>query len=177
MPPMTRGMARKGIRHYAPYNLCSPGPDQTLLDLSTPPFTPRTPVRLRNAVGARGIVPPPPHIHTAEGNPAANGNEFIYPDIRKAIRDGVPPVLCIYHLSFVPSILNPDAVGEEQKKILQALEANEIISQERLVHIFILAIEMVGQHTVEYIEECVEIAIGTLANEIEKYGFSMIDED
>ncbi|KAI6033535.1 hypothetical protein BKA83DRAFT_4121001 [Pisolithus microcarpus] len=154
MPPMTRGMACKGIRHYAPYNLHSRGPDQTLLDLSTPPFTLRTPVHLRNTVGARGVVPPPPCIHTAEGNPVANGVVVGFGVKTRFIQDCFELV---------------KAIGKEQKKILQALEANEIISQERL--------EMVGQCTVEYIEECMEIAIGTLANEIEKYGFSMIDKD
>ncbi|KAI6103710.1 hypothetical protein EDD16DRAFT_1641006 [Pisolithus croceorrhizus] len=101
MSPITRSMARKGVRHYAPYNLRSRGPDQTLLDLSTLPPTPRTLVRPYNAVGA-GAAVPALRIQAAEGNPPANANEFIYPDIRKAIRDGEPLVFYIFHPSLHP---------------------------------------------------------------------------
>ncbi|KIO00500.1 hypothetical protein M404DRAFT_29417 [Pisolithus tinctorius Marx 270] len=56
MSPITRGMARKGIRRYAPL-----------------PSTPRTPVRLPNVASARAGVPAlPPPIRAAEGNPLAN---------------------------------------------------------------------------------------------------------
>ncbi|KAI6044170.1 hypothetical protein EDC04DRAFT_2599744 [Pisolithus marmoratus] len=161
MPPMTRGMARKGVRHYAPYNLRSRGPNQTLLDLSSPPSTPRTPVRLHNAVGARGVVPAP-HVHAAEGNPLASANDFIYPDIGKAIRDGVPPVTVGFAVKtrFIQDCLElVKVVEEEQKKILRALEADEIISQERL--------EMFGRRAIDYVDKCAEIAVEALANEIE----------
>ncbi|KAI6039123.1 hypothetical protein EDC04DRAFT_2603377 [Pisolithus marmoratus] len=164
MPPMTRGMAHKGVRHYAPYNLCSRGPNQTLLDLSSPPSTLRTPVRLHNAVGARGVVPAP-HVHAAEGNPLASANDFIYPDIGKAIRDGVPPVTVGFAVKtrFIQDCLElVKVVEEEQKKILRALEANEIISQERL--------EMFGRHAIDYVDKCAGIAMEALANEIEKHG-------
>ncbi|KAI5998449.1 hypothetical protein EDC04DRAFT_2612459 [Pisolithus marmoratus] len=106
MPPMTCGMARKGVRHYVPYNLHSRGPNQTLLDLSSPLSTPRTP------------------------------NDFIYPDIGKAIQDGVPLVTVGFAVKtrFIQDCLElVKVIEEEQKKILRALEADEIISQERLV--------------------------------------------
>ncbi|KAI6096093.1 hypothetical protein EDD16DRAFT_1528249 [Pisolithus croceorrhizus] len=170
MPPMTHSMACKGIRHYVPYNLHSCGPNQTLLDLSTLLSPPRTLTYLHNDVGACGVVPTL-HIHVAKGNPPANTNEFIYPDIRRAIEDGIPPVLCIHHVTvgfavktrFIQDCLElVKAVGEEQKKILLALEANEIISQERL--------EMFGEYATNYVDRCMEIAMEALANEIEKYG-------
>ncbi|KAI6017033.1 hypothetical protein EDC04DRAFT_2902806 [Pisolithus marmoratus] len=168
---MTRGMACKGVRHYAPYNLRSRGPNQTLLDLSSPLSTLRTPVRLHNAVGAHGIVPTP-HVHAAEGNPLASANDFIYPDIGKAIQDGVPLVTVGFTVKtrFIQDCLElVKVVEEEQKKILWALEADEIISQERL--------EMFGRCAIDYVDKCMEIAVEALANEIEKYGFSIIDKD
>ncbi|KAI6038224.1 hypothetical protein EDC04DRAFT_2604214 [Pisolithus marmoratus] len=171
MPPMTHGMACKGVRHYVPYNLHSHGPNQTFLDLSSPLSTPRTLVHLHNTVGAHGIVPAP-HVHVAEGNPLASANDFIYPDIGKAIRDGVPPVTVGFTVKtrFIQDCLElVKVIEEEQKKILWALEADEIISQERL--------EMFGRHAINYIDKCMEIAVEALANGIEKYGFSIIDKD
>ncbi|KAI5987430.1 hypothetical protein EDC04DRAFT_2912946 [Pisolithus marmoratus] len=140
---MTRGMARKGVRHYAPYNLRSCGPNQTLLDLSSPPSTLRTPVRLHNAVGARGIVPTP-HVHAAEGNPLASAVTVGFAVKTRFIQDCLELV---------------KVVEEEQKKILRALEADEIISQERL--------EMFGRRAIDYVDKCAEIAVEALANEIE----------
>ncbi|KAI5994642.1 hypothetical protein EDC04DRAFT_2613142 [Pisolithus marmoratus] len=162
MSPITRGMARKGIRHYAPYNLRSRGPDQTLLDLSTLPSTPRTPVRPRNAVRAHTGVPAPP-VHAVEGNPLANANEFIYPDARKAIQDGVPPedVGFGIKLRFIQDCFElGNAVNEEQKKILRALEAGDPVSQERL--------DMFGWGALDYVEQCAEIAMQAMASEIKE---------
>ena len=46
MPPTTRAMSRRGIRHYSPYNLRSRGPNQRLEDrLSLPPRRPPTVAR------------------------------------------------------------------------------------------------------------------------------------
>ncbi|KAI5985677.1 hypothetical protein EDC04DRAFT_2913671 [Pisolithus marmoratus] len=143
MSPITCGMARKGVRHYAPYNLCSHGPDQTLLDLSTLPSTPRTPVHPYNAVGARAAVPAP-RIQAAEGNPLANA---------QAVGFGIK-------LRFVQDCFElAKAMDEEQKEMLRALEADEVVSQEKL--------DMFGQHELDYIEKCVEIAVEVIANNIQ----------
>ncbi|KAI6146710.1 hypothetical protein BKA82DRAFT_4356137 [Pisolithus tinctorius] len=175
MSPITRGMARKGIRRYAPYNLRSRGPNQTFLDLSSLPSTPRTPVRLPNVASTRAGVPAlPPPIRAAEGNPLANANEFICPDVRKAIQDGVRPEVVGYgiKLRFVRDCLElAKAVDEEKKNMLRALEAGEVISRERL--------DMFGQGTVSYVEACMEIAAGVIvmADEIHKCGFSAVDKE
>ncbi|KIO11735.1 hypothetical protein M404DRAFT_20350 [Pisolithus tinctorius Marx 270] len=175
MSPITCGMARKGIRRYVPYNLRSRGPNQTFLDLSSLPSTPRTPVHLHNATGARAGVPTPPlPIHAAEGNPPENANEFICPDVRKAIQDGIPPEVVGYgiKLRFVRDCLElAKAVDEEKKNMLRALEAGEVISWERL--------DMFGQGALGYVEACMEIAAGVIvmADEIHKWGFSTVDKD
>ncbi|KAI6096384.1 hypothetical protein F5141DRAFT_1067757 [Pisolithus sp. B1] len=161
MSPITCGMARKGVRHYMLYNLRSHGPDQTLLDLSTLPSTPRTPVRLYNAVGAHAAVPAL-HVQAVEGNPLANANEFIYPDIQKAIQDGEPLQAVGFgiKLRFVQDCFElVKAMDEEQKKMLRALEADEVVSQEKL--------DMFGQCELDYIEKCAEIAVEVIANDIQ----------
>ncbi|KAI6018422.1 hypothetical protein EDC04DRAFT_2607751 [Pisolithus marmoratus] len=162
MSPITRGMACKGIRHYVLYNLRSHGPDQTLLDLSTLPSTPRTPVHPHNTIRAHTGVPAPP-VHAVEGNPLANANEFIYPDARKAIQDGVPPedVGFGIKLRFIQDCFElGNAVNEEQKKILRALEAGDPVSQERL--------DMFGWGALDYVEQCAEIAMQAMASEIKE---------
>ncbi|KAI5996409.1 hypothetical protein EDD15DRAFT_2365257 [Pisolithus albus] len=160
MSPITCGMARKGVRHYAPYNLRSRGPDQTLLDLLTLPSTPRTPVRPYNAVGARAAVPAL-RVQAVEGNLPANANEFIYPDIQKAIWDGEPLAVGFrIKLRFVQDCFElAKAVDEEHKKMLRALEADEVVPQEKL--------DMFGQRELDYIEKCVEIAVEVIANDIQ----------
>ncbi|KAI6123892.1 hypothetical protein EV401DRAFT_1886536 [Pisolithus croceorrhizus] len=155
MPPMTRGMAHKGIRHYALYNLHSRGPNQMLLDLSTLLSTPRTLTCLHNNVGARGVVPTP-HIHVAKGNPPGNTVTVGFAVKTRFIQDCLELV---------------KAIGEEQKKMqvflciimipgptdvpdsLWALEADEIILQERL--------EMFGEHTTGYINNLHEVLLFT----------------
>ncbi|KAI6004555.1 hypothetical protein EDC04DRAFT_2611643 [Pisolithus marmoratus] len=160
MSPITCGMACKGIRHYVPYNLCSRGPNQTLLDLSTLPSTPRTPVCPHNTICAHTGVPAPP-IHAVEGNPLANANEFIYPDAQKALQDGVPleDVGFGIKLRFIQDCFElGNAMNEEQKKILRALEAGNPVSQERL--------DMFGWGALDYVKQCVEIAMQAMASEI-----------
>ncbi|KAI6137995.1 hypothetical protein BKA82DRAFT_4368194 [Pisolithus tinctorius] len=174
MSPITRGMARKGIRRYAPYNLRSRGPNQTFLDLSSLPSTPRTPVRLPNVASTRAGVPAlPPPIRAAEGNPLANANEFICPDVRKAIQDGVRPRSLVTgsSLDLFVIALNWQKPDEEKKNMLQALEAGKVISRERL--------DMFGQGAVSYVEACMEIAAGVIvmADEIHKCGFSAVDKE
>ncbi|KAI6040083.1 hypothetical protein EDC04DRAFT_2894456 [Pisolithus marmoratus] len=61
------------------------------------------------------------------------------------------------------------AVDEEQKKMLQALEADEVDLQEKL--------DMFGQCELDYIEKCVEIAVEVIANDIEECRFLTIDND
>ncbi|KAI6006104.1 hypothetical protein EDD15DRAFT_2359240 [Pisolithus albus] len=160
MSPVTRGMARKGIRHYAPYNLRSRGRNQTLLDLSTLPSTPRTPVHPCNIDGARAAVPGP-HVHAVAGNLTADGNEFIYPDIQKAIRDGVPPEAVGFgvKLKFIQDCFElVKTVNEEQKKTLRALEGDEVASQEKLV--------MFEQRSLDYVKRCTDIAMDVMADEM-----------
>ncbi|KAI6041188.1 hypothetical protein EDC04DRAFT_2601930 [Pisolithus marmoratus] len=159
MSPVTRGMARKGVRHYVPYNLCSCGRNQTLLDLSSLPSTPRTPVCPCNIDGTHAIVPT--HVHTAEGNHSADADKFIYPDIQKAMRDGVPLEAVGFRvkLRFIRDCLElVKAMNEEQKKTLWTLEADEVLSQERLV--------MFEQGSLDYVEHCTLIAMDVLADKM-----------
>ncbi|KAI6008489.1 hypothetical protein EDC04DRAFT_2907154 [Pisolithus marmoratus] len=165
MSPITCGMAHEGIRHYAPYNLCSCGPNQTLLDLSTLPSTPRTPVCPCNAVGAQTGVPAP-CVHAVEGNHLTNAHEFIYPDARKAIQDGVPPENVSFRikLRFVQDSFElANAVDEEQKKILRDLEAGDPVSEERL--------DMFGWGALNYVEQCVDIAMEAMASKIRNWQY------
>ncbi|KAI6141481.1 hypothetical protein BKA82DRAFT_19908 [Pisolithus tinctorius] len=165
------GMACKGIRCYAPYNLRSHGPNQTFLDLSSLPSTPRAPVHLCNAIGACAGVPAP-HIHAAEGNPFANTNQFIYPDIRRAIHNGIllEEVGFGVKLRFIQDCLElAKVVDEEQKKIRRALDAGEVILQERLAKF--------GQDAVSYVKGCMEIAGKAMADEMHKCEFSAVTKD
>ncbi|KAI6043258.1 hypothetical protein EDC04DRAFT_2600304 [Pisolithus marmoratus] len=168
MSPITHGMARKGIRHYVPYNLRSRGPNQTLLDLSTLPSTPRTPVHLHNAIGAQTGVPAP-RIHAVEGNHLMNAHEFIYPDAQKAIQDGENVSFGI-KLRFIQDCFElANAMDEEQKKILRDLEAGDPVSEERL--------DMFGWGALNYVEQCADIAMEAMASEIRKCIFLIIDKD
>ncbi|KAI6045921.1 hypothetical protein EDC04DRAFT_2888509 [Pisolithus marmoratus] len=51
------------------------------------------------------------------------------------------------------------AMDEEQKEMLWALEADEVVLQEKL--------DMFGQHKLDYIEKCAEIAVEVIANDIQ----------
>ncbi|KAI6007923.1 hypothetical protein EDC04DRAFT_2907529 [Pisolithus marmoratus] len=138
MSPVTRGMARKGIRHYAPYNLCSRGRNQTLLDLSNLPSTPRTPKAT------------PWRMLTSSSILTFNRPyEMAYP--LEAVGFGVK-------LRFIRDCIElMKAVSGEQKKTLRALEADEVVLQERLV--------IFEQGSLDYVERCADIAMDVMLDE------------
>ncbi|KAI6044627.1 hypothetical protein EDC04DRAFT_2599358 [Pisolithus marmoratus] len=161
-----QSMACKGIRHYVPYNLHSHGHNQTLLDLSNLPSTPRTPVCLCNTVGTHVAVPPP-CIHAVEGNPLADAEAVGFRVKLRFIRD------CTELMK---------AMSGEQKKILQSLEADEVVSQERLSLYSVVIVSnmqvIFEQGSLAYVEHCTDIAMDIMLDEMmNKFRFSIIDND
>ncbi|KAI6041693.1 hypothetical protein EDC04DRAFT_2601483 [Pisolithus marmoratus] len=77
-----------------------------------------------------------------------------------------PP--CIHTVEGNP--LADAAMSGEQKKMLQALEADEVVSQERLV--------IFEQGSLDYVKHCADIAMDVMLDKtMNKFRFSIIDND
>ena len=126
MPPTTRAMSHRGIRHYSPYNLRSRGPNQRLEDRLSPP--PRRPPTVARA-------DPPAHRHAQNRVPQVNivsqigfnKPAYCLPSSTQTVVfvDHVPWV-CPYFtslLTFTKTLLQyVGGIGDQLNRILEMLE-------------------------------------------------------